>query len=77
MGKKKRTSVFGKKEPEVERGWIVVDQERGRPIYLSSHAKGLPKADAQKLLDHLVIPARLQQIDQQTVDALLEGEKES
>lgn len=60
MAKKGRNKKFGigKKEPEIERGFTVVNS-KGKRVYLPAHKDGLPKAEAEKLASNLAIEAQV------------------
>lgn len=65
MAKKGRNKKFGmgKKEPEIERGFVVVDSDSKR-IYLPSHSEGLPLEEAEKLSAGLAAETKVVPIDQ-------------
>lgn len=59
MAKKGRNrKAGGKKAPEIERGFTVVDSN-GKRVYLSSHPEGLPREEAEDLANGLAIEAKV------------------
>jgi len=56
---KRRGPQIGKKQKEIERGYRVVSAKTGQPVYPASHPDGLPKAEAERLSEGLLMPTEV------------------